>query len=220
MSVIYNLAPAERARQLANPDGELGLAVAEWLNGTNRAAYASFLGRLSLTPAASVLEIGPGNGRYAPDIVAAGSEVRYTGIDLSPTMVSEATRFNADLVRAGRAAFHLGTAEDLPFVDASFDRVFSIGVMHFWPDPAGALAETRRVLRPGGISLMGGGSPRSANETFSPKHGFFLREPEEWDRLCRAAGFAEVRAEEQATTIPSPGGAPTTFYGILVTAWA
>jgi SAM-dependent methyltransferase len=219
MSAIDKLTPAERARQLASPEGDLGLAVAAWLNRTNRAAYASFLDRLGLAPGARVLEIGPGNGRYAPEIVAAAPDVRYAGIDLSPTMVAEANRLNADLIDAGRAAFHLGSAEDMPFADAAFDRIFSIGVMHFWSDPAQVLAETRRALSPGGVALMGGASPRSANETFRPEHGFFLREPEEWDRLCMAAGFAGVRADEQVSTLPNPGGAPITLHGVLVTVW-
>jgi SAM-dependent methyltransferase len=46
-------------------------------------------------------------------------------------------------------------AETLPFADGSFDVVWSWGVLPYVPDPAGALADMRRVLRPGGeVRLM------------------------------------------------------------------
>src|SRR5205814_8841860 len=107
-------------------------------------------------------EIGFGNGRSALDIIAQAADVHYAGIDISPTMVEEATRFNSGLVAAGRASFHCGSAERVPFADASFDRVFSVGVLPFWADSVAPLAEVRRVLRPSGVSLMGFIHPRSA----------------------------------------------------------
>jgi ubiquinone/menaquinone biosynthesis C-methylase UbiE len=220
MNVMETLTPAERARQLANPEGEVGLAVAEWLNGNNRKGYERVLADMSLAPGARVLEIGPGNGRLASEIVAAAPDVQYAGIDISPTMVDEANRHNAELVAAGRAAFHLGDAETMSFADGSFDRVFAIGVIHFWRDPARPLAQIRRVLRGGGMALLRCLSPHSANETFSPEHGFFLRGAGEWDQLCRAAGFAGVRALEPSTTVPGPDGEPVTRYSIEVNAWA
>jgi cyclopropane fatty-acyl-phospholipid synthase-like methyltransferase len=58
-----------------------------------------------------VLEIGFGNGRAAPQVIAQAVDVRYSGIDISPTMVAEASAFNAVLVAAGKASFHLGLAE-------------------------------------------------------------------------------------------------------------
>ena len=220
MNIFETLTPVERARQLAHPEGEVGLAVADWLNGNNRATNAHMVGLLNLEPGSRVLEIGPGNGRTLPDIIAAAPDVHYTGIDLSPTMVAEASRFNAGLVSAGRAAFHLGTAEHMPFADASFDRIFSLGVIHFWADPARPLAETRRVLRPGGSALMGCLAPRSANDSNRREYGFFLREASEWDRLYRAAGFAEVKAEELETAMTNLDGTPVTRYSIRVTALA
>lgn len=220
MNVMEGLSPAEQARQLARPDGDLGRAVADWMNEANRPGYAALVAQLGLGAGAEILEIGPGNARQAADIVAVAPDVRYTGLDISPTMVAEAERINANLIAAGRAVFHLGAAEAMPFGPAAFDGVLSIGVMHFWPDPARALAEIRRMLRAGGVLVMGGLSPRSASETFSLENGFFLRSPEEWDGLCRAAGFGEVLALEPAATVVSPAGEPTTRYSILVRARA
>jgi hypothetical protein len=58
---------------------------------------------------------------------------------LFATPVEEATRFNAELVAAGRVSSHLGSAARMRFANASFDRVFSTGIVHFWADPVGQL---------------------------------------------------------------------------------
>ena len=79
-----------------------------------------------------MLEIGFGNGRTVPDVIAQAADVHYVGVDISPTMVAEATRFNAAMVTQGQVSFHLASAERLPFDDDAFDRIFSIGVIHFW----------------------------------------------------------------------------------------
>ena len=153
-NIFASLPLAEQARQLRNPEGKTGLAVAEWLNATNRQANRRAIELLGLEAGHHVLEIGFGNGRTVPDVLAQADGVHYAGIDISPTMVDDAIRFNAAFVAAGRASFHLGSAQRMPFADASFDRVFSTGVIHFWADAAGSLAEVRRVLGPGGVSQM------------------------------------------------------------------
>jgi len=192
MAIFESLSAAERAKQLSNPEGAVGLAIAESLNETNRQGNAQIVTLLGVASGNHVLEIGFGNGRTAPDVIARAPNVRYVGIDISPTMVEEAARFNASLVATGTTSFHLGSAERMPFADASFDRVFSTGVAHFWSDPAAPLAEIRRVLRPGGVSLMGCLHPRNAPEFARAEFGFHLRDAASWDALYRAAGFAEV----------------------------
>lgn len=105
MSVFSSLPPAEQARQLANPEGPVGLEVAEWLNGNNRQSNAAVIALLGIQPGCHVLEIGFGNGRAASDVIDQSTDVRYVGIDISRTMFDEAKRFNAALVAAGGAGF-------------------------------------------------------------------------------------------------------------------
>ena len=212
MSIFESLTPAERARQLSNPEGVVGVAVAEWLYENNRQANAEFVTLLSLVSGSDVLEIGFGNGRTAPDIIAQAADVRYAGLEISPTMVEEARRFNAALVATGQASFHLGNAERMPFPDSSFDRVFSIGVVHFWADPVAPLAEVRRVLRPGGISLMGCLHPRTAPDFARSEFGFYLRDAATWETLHRAAGFGNVKVETIESEQIAPDGTPTKRY--------
>jgi ubiquinone/menaquinone biosynthesis C-methylase UbiE len=155
MTIFERLAPSERARQLANPEGAVGLAVAEWLNENNNLGNANAAMLLTLKEGQNILEIGFGNGRTAPIVISQAPDIRYWGIDLSPTRVAKALRFNLALVQAGKASFHLASAYAVPFGDDSFDRVFSLGVIHFWTDPMASLIEVRRVLRPYGLMLMG-----------------------------------------------------------------
>jgi ubiquinone/menaquinone biosynthesis C-methylase UbiE len=220
VSSIEHLTPVERARQLRNPDGETGLAVAEYLNANNRQGNARTVAFLDLQPGHRVLEIGFGNGRIVPDVVGKAEGIRYTGIDFSPTMVAEASRFNATLVSDGSASFHLGSAEELPFPDEAFDRVFSTGVIHFWAYPAGPLREARRVLSLDGMMVMGCLASQSASELYRPEYGFHLREGPEWEFLCRDAGFKQVTTETLETDQINADSTPVKRYSLRIMARA
>jgi SAM-dependent methyltransferase len=98
-----------------------------------------------------VLEIGCGAGFDAHMFCRSGSN--YFGVDLAPQN-AQRTRLhlaNYDM-RPGVLA---GDAEELPFRDASFDFVYSMGVLHHVPDLPAALREIRRVLRPEGAFWIG-----------------------------------------------------------------
>jgi SAM-dependent methyltransferase len=93
-----------------------------------------------------VLDVGCGQGIDVAQYAMAGAT--STGIDLTPRHVELA---QAHLSAMGlEATIVRGDAEQLPFPEASFDRVSSNGVLHHTPDLPAALAEIRRVLRPGG----------------------------------------------------------------------
>ena len=144
---------------LGKPEGEAGRAVDERLNRVNAGITAAVYQRLQLRPGDRVLEVGFGNGRLLPALLACADELTYVGVDIAATMVSEAIAFNAELVAAGRASFWLASAEAIPCPDRSFDRVFAVNVIYFWPDPVRALAEMRRVLRPAGMSVIAAVKP-------------------------------------------------------------
>lgn len=115
---------------------------APWMKSTLE--FAKFSGK-------KVLEVGFGMGTDLFQFASAGASV--SGIDLSPEHLRIARlRFSA----AGLDAdLWLGDAEDLPFEDGAFDAVYSFGVIHHTPDAEKAVAEIRRVLRPGGQAIIG-----------------------------------------------------------------
>jgi SAM-dependent methyltransferase len=94
-----------------------------------------------------VLEIGCGIATDGLEFAKHGA--RYVGVDLTPAAIELAIeRFKLYGVKA---RFELANAEDrLPFPDATFDHVYSFGVIHHSPNPERIVAEIRRVLRPGG----------------------------------------------------------------------
>ena len=94
-----------------------------------------------------VLEIGLGQGAESEGLIRRGA--RWTGIDLTAEAVRRVT-LRLDLQRLSYEAITQATATAIPAPDASFDLVFSHGVLHHIPDIQAAQAEIRRVLRPGG----------------------------------------------------------------------
>jgi ubiquinone/menaquinone biosynthesis C-methylase UbiE len=98
----------------------------------------------------SVLEIGCGNG--ADGVMFAKNGAEYTGVDLTKTAV-EATRKSFE-IEGLDGTFQVENAERLSFPDQSFDIVYSYGVLHHTPDPARAIGEVLRVLRPGGRAIV------------------------------------------------------------------
>jgi SAM-dependent methyltransferase len=93
-------------------------------------------------PAGATLEVGCGEGRVTRDLAARG--YRMTSLDASPTLLGAA----ADLDPGGE--YVLGTAEALPFADASFDLVVAYNVLIDVADMPAAVREVARVVVPGG----------------------------------------------------------------------
>lgn len=99
-----------------------------------------------------VLEIGLGQGADSEQLIRRGA--RWTGLDLTAEAV-ERTRRRLDLRNLPYTDAVQGSALRLPFADASFDLVYSFGVLHHIPDIGIAQAEIARVLRPAGrLAIM------------------------------------------------------------------
>ena len=111
-----------------------------------------------------------------------------TGLDAVPAMLEQARKLQAEKGLAN-VEWLEGQSTELPFADESFDRVVTRFSFHHYLDPAAALAEMKRVCRPGGVVLVADVTPRSA-----AKHEFnhweILRDPSH----TRALTVAEMRA--------------------------
>ncbi len=105
--------------------------------------------RLCSRASGRTLEIAVGTGRNLPFY---SDNVRLTGIDLSPAMLAVARR-RAEEVGI-EAEIQLGDAQALEFADNSFDTVVCTLALCTIPDERRALAESHRVLRPGGQLLL------------------------------------------------------------------
>lgn len=220
MADFTSLTPAEQIRQLGKPEGDYGIDVALRLNKTNLKITEAVYAKLGLTAGMNVLEIGFGNGRLLPNLFKIARDLKYTGIDISQTMVDEARHFNAAPVAAGQAAYHLTSAEKIPAAAASFDRVFAVNVIYFWTDPRIQLMEIRRVLKKDGFSVINSTTPESAAvmPMARPELGFYVRDEETLVALHKEAGFSRVSVEMFADVVPRPDGTPWSRTDYLIIA--
>ncbi|MCX5970559.1 MAG: class I SAM-dependent methyltransferase [Coprothermobacterota bacterium] len=120
-----------------------------------RALRWIFLRRLAkYRPFGLVVDVGCGPGLLVEAIALRYPALRLVGVDIAAPMVARACESAAASGLARQVSFRVGDAQSLPFSDASVDFLVSTLSLHHWPDPVAALAEARRVLRPGGQFLF------------------------------------------------------------------
>ncbi len=147
------------------------------------------------TQGRDVLELGCGNGADGVRFAAHGA--RYTGVDLTQAAVDATARHFAVAGQPG--TFQVENAERLSFADASFDFVYSYGVLHHTPDPERAFAEVYRVLRPGGTMLLMLYHRHSFN--FYARIMGYMRLRVLWKALTRAAYWRADREAAQDASL-------------------
>ncbi len=168
---------------------------------------------LSLPPDAQVLDLAAGRGALSREL--AGRAGRMVAVDAAPRMV-ELLRRDLPAVES-----HLMDAAALGFPDAAFDLVVAGFAVHIMADPVAAVAEVKRVLRPGGqfaftIPGRADGSPgpwtdpaddlideyrkyRVAGAGFQPNDA-------DEEELLEAAGFTDISWQTLQVAIPVPDG--------------
>jgi ubiquinone/menaquinone biosynthesis C-methylase UbiE len=105
----------------------------------------------TLLSGARVLEVAPGPGYFSVALAKLGN-FEITGLDVSKTFV-EIARNNAS--EAGVSVdFQQGNASRMPFANERFDLILCRAAFKNFSEPVQALAEMRRVLRPGGRAVI------------------------------------------------------------------
>ena len=97
-----------------------------------------------------ILDVGCGTGSLTFTIANTAKPSKIVGIDPSVPFIEYTRMVNAN----PRVTFEVGDAQQLPYPDASFDKSLSSLVIAFIPDPPRAVAEMRRVTRPGGMVAL------------------------------------------------------------------
>jgi ubiquinone/menaquinone biosynthesis C-methylase UbiE len=122
-------------------------------------AAGPLLDAAQVTSGDRVLDVASGPGWVAAE--AAGRGADATGLDISASMVEGARR------RHPTITFEVGSAEEMPFEDGSFDAVVSAFGMPHFADHAAVFAEVRRVLRPSGRLAVASWNPPATNPFFA-----------------------------------------------------
>jgi SAM-dependent methyltransferase len=165
-----------------------------------------------------VLDLASGTGDPAFDVAKiVGPTGHVTVTDLAPQML-EIARENAKRAELTNLSYDVVDAHEMPYPDGAFDRVTCrLGVMFFW-DCQKALAETRRVLKPGGVASFVAWGPIEQNEYLLATVGPFNKRkplpppapgaphpgrfgtPGSLSAELRAAGFSAV--DEKSIVVP------------------
>jgi SAM-dependent methyltransferase len=114
-----------------------------WYRGRRRIVRAELDG-LALPLDARILDAGCGSGRMLQELAAYG---QISGIELDEDAAAMAAQRDCGEVEVGRL-------EDLPWDDGTFDLITSLDVVEHTPNDREALAELRRVSKPGGWLLI------------------------------------------------------------------
>ena len=170
----------------------------------SRLAGETFLAWLDLPKGLRWLDVGCGNGAFTEEIVARCAPATVMAIDPSDQQLAFArTRPGAKM-----AKFEAGDAQNLSFGDGTFDVAIMALVLAFLLDPAKAVAEMARVVRPGGWvasymwDIESGGAPTTPIYTAIESLGWTLpvRPNPVASRLEAMRGFWEMAGLEAIET--------------------
>lgn len=129
------------------------LAAIDHFHGGGLAATRELVAMLAPRKGERLLDIGSGIGGPARWI-AASFGCHVTGIDLTPAFCRAAEALTAATGQSAEVRIVEGSATDLPFEAASFDRAYSQNVIMNVADKPGFYREAHRVLRPGGVLAL------------------------------------------------------------------
>jgi ubiquinone/menaquinone biosynthesis C-methylase UbiE len=164
----------------------------------------------ALRPGHRALDVGCGTGDLVVLIKRLHPGVEVVGLDPDPKALDRARR-KAERAGAG-LRLDRGFSDELPYQDASFDRVFSTLMYHHLgrDEKEGTLREARRVLRPGGLlCLLDFAGPEAG------AHGYLAR-------LLHSSGQLEDNGEDRILAVmrraglasPEKVGQGAMFFGL------
>lgn len=124
---------------------ERGNPYEQYIGRWSRRVAPAFVAWLNAPPGRVWVDVGCGTGALSAAILEHGAPAAVTGVE-----PSEGFRASAQRALGESARVLAGTADRMPLPDRSADVVVCALVLNFVPDVPAALAEMRRVLRPGG----------------------------------------------------------------------
>lgn len=182
----------------ASPIGSMLYDNAQAISRRFISAWQLPLQWLNVPPGGIALDVGSGPGNVTASLArAAGPDGLALGVDISEPMLARAVRNEA----GPQVGFIKADAQRLPLRDNTIDVAVSTAVLQLVPDPAAALSEIARVLRPGGkLAVMVPTAGRLARYwQMLPNVGAHAFEDDEIGDILEDNGFASVRVKNLGT---------------------
>ncbi len=181
------------------------------LNRANASVNQLVFDNLQHDAQSRLLEIGFGGGDLLFRIAGGLAGGSIDGVDLSVEMLANARVRTARLGLGETVNLHLGSADTLPFADATFDCACSVHTIYFWPDLNAGLMQLARVVKPGGGLVLGFSSASALVEDGYTERGFRAYSCEQLVDACHACGFATDRL---VSTSRKRGGEVYVYRGV------
>jgi SAM-dependent methyltransferase len=193
--------PRFLADQLARPRGLFGrLFMGRFLNVLNSDFNNLILQDLAIEPTSRVLEVGFGGGALLQSLCDRSSMGFVAGLELSDEMVARSRLLLRSQIDAGRLELRQGSVESMPFEDGQFDRACAVNAIYFWPDLVSAMREFRRILRPGGLLVLGFLSEEDIGRAGLDRHGFQRHARDAIEKALQATEFETVSLNSGSDT--------------------
>lgn len=195
-AVPKNTGPIQAA--WASPVGSMLYDNAQAFSRRLISAWQTPLEWLNIPADGVALDVGSGPGNVTASLArAAGPDGLALGIDISEPMLARAVRNEA----GPQVGFIRADAQRLPLRDNTVDAVVSTAVLQLIPNPAAALTEMARVLRPGGrLAIMVPTVGRAARFWQKlPNVGAHVFDDDEIGDILEDNGFVSVRVKNYGT---------------------
>ena len=138
---------------MRKPKGKLGKIQLKSMNKEHTPVSLWGLKHLDIQDDDIVLDIGCGGGININRMSKNAKKVY--GVDYSIESVNLSREVNRQEIHDGKVEILKGNVQDLPFEDNTFDIVTAFETVYFWPNIEKSFGEVKRVLKPGGIFLIG-----------------------------------------------------------------
>jgi ubiquinone/menaquinone biosynthesis C-methylase UbiE len=160
------------------------------LNRSNRGVIADAIDALALEPGAAAADLGFGGGVGLELLLQrVGPKGQVYGVDLSPTMVSRASRRLRSDVINGRLHLQTGSITQLPLEDGSIQGAITINTIYFIAELDRAFSEMARVITRAGRVVVGIGDPAMMARLPTTPFGFTIRSADEVSEVAQSAGL-------------------------------
>lgn len=146
---------------MRKPKGKLGQIQLKSMNKEHTPVALWGLKHLDIKSDDVILDVGCGGGININRMAKQAKKVY--GVDYSVDSVKVSREVNRQEIYDGKVEVVQGDVQSLPFDDETFDIVTAFETVYFWPNIEKCFGEVKRVLKPGGIFLIGTESNGSDN---------------------------------------------------------